>query len=543
MKSTPLGLLAVALALAGCKQPARKPPAADRVAQCRQLFSSSAGGVYMAMQSMSPVHREQIERFRVGGLRECLSRLPGLPGACLDSREPARLKADLEAAVALCAGWDDELFECMREQDVGPACTTAYDRLRDLVDNRERPPGPGVRWHTRLPSPARDAHLLPDGRVLVAHGTQVMALKDGRSLWNAEPPGGGLGWLLPLAPEGVLTADRQGQVSLLSLEDGQPRWRRAVPWPEKPLPLDPARIPAEFTPPATVDADGRPAGDLEVPHPLAQRAVLDGPQVLLGLSNGRTARLDLATCAEREPGCFRAAERMFVSDLGGFLHWETARSGVRLVAVSHELVLIERTGEERMRLELDEWDQLGPPAAGPEGEFVLAGRYGPHDGRVLALAPEACRADEPRALPSPDEPEELDDFPPGCLAWQLVLPDLTAQRPIPLEAGQGVLVVAAGQGLVLRVERGRIVWRTRLDALAVAAGPGERAWVLTATPSLVELDTATGRARWESPLANAARSEQFESWPSLQVEGRRVLAVDGLELNLFELPDASEAGP
>jgi len=543
------GLLCLALAAAACREaPRQDAPGAARRAVCRELFTQAAGGMHLVMRNLPELRRDQIRAYRRGGMRECLSRLPDMPGACLETEVPAQLLQDMEAAVELCAGWDEALLRCFRTGDLGPACARAYDHMRGLSTAGEAPAGPDARWHVQLPAPVQAVHLLADGGVLAVAAGQVSLQRDGRQRWAADLPGGGLGWLLAAEPEGVLVGDREGQVTLLDLDSGGPRWRRELPFraPPRPAPEALAALPPELR-----QAGARIAvGPEEVPRPLALAGARDGAQLLVGLSDGRVLRLDLEVCAQRAAGCFRDPERMFVEELGTFQAWLPLTEGRRLVYDAQELVGIERTGEQLFRIRLRAYDRLGPPTPLADGTFTLAGLHDIDAGRVLALDPSRCRSEEPLALPPPRAERQAhaghahqEDFPEGCLAWELELSELAALPPAELGAGEGVLVLDANDGLVVRVSRGEVVWRARLGALALAGGEPGRAYALTGTPALVALDSRDGRPVWRSPLAYAERPTFTEVWPSLTLRDRWLLVADGPHLSLFELPAAGGTGP
>ncbi|HSA24566.1 MAG TPA: PQQ-binding-like beta-propeller repeat protein, partial [Myxococcota bacterium] len=459
---------------------------------------------------------------------------------------PSQLLADMEAAVALCSQWDEELFDCFRDQRPGAACERAFDRLRGLADSRPARPGPDARWHLTLPAPAQAVHLLPDGSVLSAAGGQIARHRDGQQVWAADLPGGALGWLLPVEPDGVVVADREGHVALLELASGQIRWRRELPLRRLPRADDEEELkalPAELRQ-ARLQAGGAPE---QAPHPLALNATRDGEQLLLGSSDGRLLRLDLGVCAERQVGCFRAPERLFIDELGSFNTWSMAPGGRRLVGGSRELLGIERTGEELFRIRFGSVDRLGAPVASSDGTFVLVGLHALNAGRVLAIDPAACRSEEPLRMPEPaslhvGHDHESEALPPGCLAWEVELDDLAILPPADLGPGQGVLALGADEGMVLRVRQGEVLWRSRLGAVAATAGGPGLAYLLTGAPALVALDTADGEVLWQSALPYPRRPDFTEVWPSLRLRERWLLIADGPELSLFELPPAQGAG-
>jgi outer membrane protein assembly factor BamB len=431
-------------------------------------------------------------------------------GGEADLGESGEIKTKMAELKAECMKWPNEVFDCMHDNDeTSPKCKEAMQHVTGVVatDIAKAPAGPRVVATAELGAIAWDGMPLS----LAADGTVIAMIEEGIVSYAAT---GKPKWRVVMSHdrwmlvEGdyVFAGDHsKHEIVALDVETGDVKWRVAIPQ------ID------EYSN-ATTEGGVRIGGAAYVP-----------------LEDGRVLRVDPAACAKPEQaGCLELAFRFSDEEF----------DNPTLFALGNDIVFGETTAIRRISTSgevlghIHVRDDFG--GATPAGEQKVAAII---DDELVLIDFASCTGETPYALRRKQgrmyirgegDCEGCRAAPEGCVV-RTGFEDVDSIAPAVMRDGS--LVASNWDGPLRASSTGKKQWVSDVDSVGPLREVGDAIAFLTRSREedteamrIGALDSATGKAKWSTPIAGwrskdlttstEATLEVNESWIVVGVKGR-----------------------
>lgn len=403
-----------------------------------------------------------------------------------DLGENAEIKAKMAELKAECMKWPDEVFDCMRDDDdTSPKCKAAMQHVTGLVSSEltSAPAGPAVVATAMIGETTWDGlplSLAADGTVIAAVSDSIVAYAaTGTALWRVAMPNDR--WLL-VEGDLVLTGSKHDIVAL-DVATGQTKWRAAVPQND------------------------------EYSSASSEGGVRVGAAAYVAIDDGRVLRVDPAACKTKaQTGCVQLAFQ---------LENETF-DNPRMIALGEDIVLAESTAIRRLSTSgevlghIHVRDSLG--GATPAGDRRVAAIFDDElvqiDFATCGASPVELRRKNGRMyIRGEGDCADCRLPPEGCVS-RAAFSDVDSIAPTVLRDGS--LVASNFDGPFRSTASGAKQWASEVDSVGPLREIGDAIVFLSRDEDdkplrVAALETATGKAKWSSPIAGWSSKDLMSS--------------------------------